>query len=491
MSELSTERNVLFISHALPEDVEVALWVAAKLRNEGYTVWCEVEQVHGGEHFWKEIEPIIRDKTAKFILLASNASVKKPGVRDEWDFARTVAREQGLTDFIIPINLDGVSPSAIIGMTGLAMIQFQVSWAHGLRALLKKLYKDEVPKSTESTPLSAAHWYFSRNAATSSTLKKTEVFYSNWLALPSLPKSLYFHRYSNDTLAKAALDNIRKAELFPVVRHDNYLIAFEPTMPLMQLGQSANDLFEPINVKPIHRLVVDTHKVCEHRYHSDTFPQKQDASNLLVQFLQHAIHEFLLSRGLKTHEMSNKRLCYYYPRIGDADRKAKYSYEGKIRTKQVSGVYYDSFWHFGVSFNPRLRPELSLSFKSHIVFSDDGQNIWTDDKKLFSARRRKGKLMYNAQWRDSLLSFLGSLSDNQTDFAVPVAADKQLLLSATPITFNSSIGYEDPVDQGRLAPLDDYDEEKDYSDDTEFDAEATLAELIAIDLPIQADDEAK
>jgi hypothetical protein len=59
MQEEINERRTIFISHALPEDIEVALWVAAKLRNEGYEVWCEVEQVHGGEHFWKTIEPLI------------------------------------------------------------------------------------------------------------------------------------------------------------------------------------------------------------------------------------------------------------------------------------------------------------------------------------------------------------------------------------------------------------------------------------------------
>lgn len=388
MTKLTTERHLLFISHALPEDVDVALWVAAKLHNEGYEAWCEVEKLHGGEHFWKEIEPIIRDRTIKFILLASQVSVKKPGVRDEWDFARTVARDFKLIDFIIPINIDGVSPNAIMGLTGLTMVQFQDSWAHGLRALLMKLRKDEVPKSADNTPLSAAHWYFSRHAPFNSIIKKTEKFFSNWVGIPSLPQHLYLHEYINDAQAQTVINKIREAGLFPAVRHDVYLVTFEATMPEIHISRSLDELFETSSVRPLQCHIVDTQLICSGRHDSPTFPKKQDASNLLVQLVQQAVHEFLLSKGLSIYELSSHRVCYFYPRQEEVDRKAKYHYEGKTRTKQLSGTYYESFWHFGVSFNPRLRPELALSFKSHIVFSDDGHTVWNDKKKLFSARRR-------------------------------------------------------------------------------------------------------
>ncbi|RZK34422.1 MAG: toll/interleukin-1 receptor domain-containing protein, partial [Hymenobacter sp.] len=307
MHEELNERRTIFISHALPEDIEVALWVAAKLRNEGYEVWCEVEQVHGGEHFWKTIEPLIRDKTVKFVFLASQASVKKQGVRMEWDFALGVARDYDLQDFIIPVNLDGVSPNSLMGLSGLAMIQFQASWAHGIKALLTKLHKDDVPKSTASTPLSAAHWYFHRFTSHNDALKKTENFYSNWVALPLPPRNLYFHRYSTDAQAKAVAAVLRESKQFPVVRHDTYIVTFEPTMPLLELSKSSTTLFEAAAVAPLERRVADTHLILTRRYDSKVFPQRQDASNLLVQFLQQAVHEFFVGRGLRTYQMSSKK----------------------------------------------------------------------------------------------------------------------------------------------------------------------------------------
>jgi hypothetical protein len=483
MQEEINERRTIFISHALPEDIEVALWVAAKLRNEGYEVWCEVEQVHGGEHFWKTIEPLIRDKTAKFVFLASQASVKKQGVRMEWDFALGVARDYALQDFIIPVNLDGVSPNSLMGLPGLAMIQFQASWAHGIKALLTKLRKDDVPKNTASTPLSAAHWYFHRFTSHNDALKKTENFYSNWVALPLPPRDLYFHRYSNEAQARAVLDVLQESKLFPVVRHDTYIVTFEPAMPLLELPKSSTILFEATAVIPLERRAADTHLILTRRYDSKTFPQRQDASNLLVHFLQQAVHEYFLSRGLRTYQMSSNKTCYYYPRKEDTDLKVKYNYEGKMRNKQLSGAYYDAFWHFAVSFNPRFRPEAAVSFKSHIVFSDDGQTVWDDKKKLVSARRKKGKLMFNAEWRDSLLAFLSSLSDDQTTFHIPVTATQQLAFSTTPIVFTSPKGYNDPIDKGRLAPLDDFDNEEEYTNDPEFDANAALAELIVDEDP--------
>jgi hypothetical protein len=67
-------RSMLFISHANPEDNEFTRWLALRLANEGYPVWCDLTKLLGGEDFWEEIEFAIRNRTAKFLFVVSRAS---------------------------------------------------------------------------------------------------------------------------------------------------------------------------------------------------------------------------------------------------------------------------------------------------------------------------------------------------------------------------------------------------------------------------------
>ena len=41
-------RDVLFISHATPEDNEFAKWLTLRLAAEGYPVYCEILNLLGG-----------------------------------------------------------------------------------------------------------------------------------------------------------------------------------------------------------------------------------------------------------------------------------------------------------------------------------------------------------------------------------------------------------------------------------------------------------
>jgi hypothetical protein len=413
------------------------------------------------------------------ILVASQSSVNKEGVRAEWDYARSVAREYDIKDYIIPINLDGVSSNSIMGLTGLAMLQFQNSWAHGLKGLLAKLIKDSVPKTSEDNQLSAIHWYFNRFATNNHIVSKKETFYSNWLALPKLPDILYVYEYVNEAQSKHIVKLIDEQCIFPVINHERYIITFESKL---QNFISVNDrylLFKKEQIQSISRIEINVTSIHKRRYNSNTFPNKQDASNFLVQLLQKAFHSFLVNRGLSTYELANDRLCYFYSKNDSLDVKAKYLYQGKQRTKQLTGVFeHEKVWHYAVSFSPRLRPEFCFSLKGHIIFSNEGTTIWSDKKAIQSARRKKGSRLYNAEWRDLLLSFLSSLSDNQIEFHVRITSEKNLPLSVTTIIFDSDRGYIDPRDQGRLVPIDDYEIE---SEEYEFDIDSALNELIAND----------
>ncbi len=42
-------RNVIFISHATPDDNEFTRWLGLQLAQEGYSIWSDVTKLLGGE----------------------------------------------------------------------------------------------------------------------------------------------------------------------------------------------------------------------------------------------------------------------------------------------------------------------------------------------------------------------------------------------------------------------------------------------------------
>lgn len=70
-------RDLIFISHANPEDNEFTQWLGLQLSSQGYSVWSDVTKLIGGEDFWADIESAIRDHTIKFLFIVSRASNTK------------------------------------------------------------------------------------------------------------------------------------------------------------------------------------------------------------------------------------------------------------------------------------------------------------------------------------------------------------------------------------------------------------------------------
>ena len=63
MGNESSVRDMLFISHANPEDNEFARWITLQLAREGYPVWCDLTKLLGGEAFWDDIQDAIKNRT--------------------------------------------------------------------------------------------------------------------------------------------------------------------------------------------------------------------------------------------------------------------------------------------------------------------------------------------------------------------------------------------------------------------------------------------
>ena len=62
------------------------------------------------------------------------------------------------------------------------------------------------------------------------------------------------------------------------------------------------------------------------------------------------------------------------------------------------------YWHYAVRPVPNPGAAPGFWIKSHVLFSDEGRNIWTSSARLHSARRSQCSDWWNDSWRDRLLA---------------------------------------------------------------------------------------
>ncbi|WP_298257250.1 toll/interleukin-1 receptor domain-containing protein [Bradyrhizobium sp.] len=144
-----SERDVIFISHATPDDNEFVRWLGTRLTGYGYKVWADIFDLAGGTPFWVSIEDAIRKKALKVIFVVSKASchADRSGVRNEISVADAVKRSQKDPEFIIPVRIDDVAFGELpIQIHQLNTIDFTSGWGAKLVDLVEPLTKAGVPR---------------------------------------------------------------------------------------------------------------------------------------------------------------------------------------------------------------------------------------------------------------------------------------------------------------------------------------------------------
>ncbi len=192
-SPSATSKEVVFISHANPEDNEFTRWLSLKLANLGYHVWSDVTQLLGGEDFWRDIERAIREKAVKFLYVLSKTSNQREGSLLELKVAHDIRKREKLHDFIIPLHIDSLPFDEInIQLSNLIAIDFSKSWADGLKQLLAKLKKEAVPTNPRFNRDAVRTWWESEFSVNEGTSDAEEIHYSNWFNI-TLPDNVYVH----------------------------------------------------------------------------------------------------------------------------------------------------------------------------------------------------------------------------------------------------------------------------------------------------------
>ena len=197
-------RDIVMISHANPEDDDLAIWLATQLANEGYKVWCDKVQFLAGEQFWTDIDKIIRVRAYKVIYILSRISneLGLRGFTKELNLAMTIQRglvkQHGASSphrrFVLPIAKDDL-PTAeynVHFIGGTNVLSFQ-SWANGFTMLRSALKQDKTPKFKQNKPSIVKDWWNSYRSVSQGKQDRKHKVASNFFPFSSWPELLFIH----------------------------------------------------------------------------------------------------------------------------------------------------------------------------------------------------------------------------------------------------------------------------------------------------------
>ncbi|HEY0667914.1 MAG TPA: toll/interleukin-1 receptor domain-containing protein [Sphingobacteriaceae bacterium] len=444
-------RDTIFISHATPEDNEFTIWLASRLELLGYKVWIDKKELLGGETFWGTIESAIKFNAAKVLLVYSKniccpgSDEVKGGIQKEIEFTRQVMQDETLTDFFIILHIDNSGYNLFPGAKDLNQIPFNANWAEGLTTLQKKLIRDNVPRAHRHSSDEAANWYLNNYIVKNPVIEKKELYYTNWWSVKSSPASFFIMRYKNEKQASAVAASNGSCLL---VKDSNCITSFNK-----DLQTDMEDNFGITQVLPAEIFEVKISDLLQ-GYQKESFPSFRDAENHFKKLLRRGLHNYFKCKQMRWYDMSNKNMAYYHTYTSLPTSKITFSFpyreNERPKTKNLAGKHLEiGRWHFAISAKSALSPFLGFHLKSHLIFSKKGFEA-IDDKDLQHVhRRKKGKRMFNEEWRDLLLAFMKSLEDSEGNIILETNTDTNITMKPTLEMFWSEFGYFDPKDLKR------------------------------------------
>lgn len=442
-----SERDTIFISHSTPQDNEFSIWIASRLELLGYKVWVDKNGLLGGERFWPTIQKAI-DRSIKILFVYSknilnSDGVLKPGIENELEYGKSIAIQNGLSDFIIPLHIDDSQYHLAIGMPNINHIPFTDNWAVGLKQLLRKLEKDEVPKNKELNSSSFSEWYENEYSSNISIKYNKRLYYSSWWGFRTLPQIFYIFRFHSSEQAKLVRD---LNQSIPINLNNNLITSFEPN--LMMKIEGREDFFDN-DITPDNVFVCNIKDLYYHGAFSNSFPTYNDSINAFKRLMMSVWNSFLRKKGLFKYEFSGRRLAYYKPQISNNKNEIRFVYpfsNGKRKKrKSLLGKYKSLLWHYAISANVLIDPFFCYLVKSHLVFTSDGKTPISDERKMHTYRRDKAKMFFNEEWRDLFLAMIQSLKDQDGKIIFPVTYDNDYIeFKEWPELFWSDFDYHDP-----------------------------------------------
>jgi hypothetical protein len=171
----------------------------------------------------------------------------------------------------------------------------------------------------------------------------------------------------------------------------------------------------------------------------------ESISNLsrdIISIVNWMIGEMLYKHGLRRYKSNSSKTSknvYFFPNGAKSKRFAT------SREKALSGTYKKiKKWHFGLSGYYTGYPMSGIIFKWHIVFTDE-KGIPLPDSSQIAARRSKGRLMFNKQWKEWLQASMFYLSGGTANiFYTPCCEENAMYIRSQSERFVSEKSYIEP-----------------------------------------------
>ncbi|HEX7356112.1 MAG TPA: hypothetical protein VF270_00205 [Ignavibacteriaceae bacterium] len=219
------------------------------------------------------------------------------------------------------------------------------------------------------------------------------------------------------------------------------------------LKATIEDSFGTTSILPAETFEVNVNDILE-GYDKESFPSFRDAENHLKKLFKRALHNYFKDKQMYWYDMSNKNMAYYhtYSSLPTSKVTFDFPYREKVRskTKNLIGKHLEiGKWHFAISAKSTLTPFLGFQLKNHLIFSEKGYKAIEDKDLQHSLRRKKGKRMFNEEWRDLFLGFMKSLENSDGNILLKTNTETDIVMKSLPETYWSDFGYFDPKDLKR------------------------------------------
>ncbi len=395
---LERHRDLVFISHANPQDNAFALWLASRLACAGFATWSDVTRLLGGEEFWDSIEEAIRKHAAKVVVVLSQDAQVKKGVLDEINLAVSVERASSLDGFVIPVRVDNLPFDYVrANLARKKLIDFNGNWAAGLAQLLEVLERDGVPKVNMDGAKGVAHWHELYRQAEAKITATPETLVSNWLPITRLPDRIFMHDLNVENFR---IDDVIKIIDEPCFRYGRLIGTFAEARELQA------QLDPAIVVTKQYEIVLSDFRTG----HPSDLPGlgEGEAHRYLVSLLRQAWNRSARARGLIPLQLASGGIAWFFPKgLVDGNKVVFRDYAGIDRRKTLVGLSKRRkvYWHFAVEAKPVLSQLSRLVLRPHVVFTEDGLTPLESKERMHALRRRFCKNWWNDRWRDLLLAF--------------------------------------------------------------------------------------
>jgi hypothetical protein len=415
------ERKYLFISYA-EKDWGLAEWLSRKLTAEGYLVWCERLKLLGGEQYPDNIDEAINNKTFRFIALFSKESLKNQELVRQRYLALELGKRRGI-DFLIPINVNGISTSSLDMQTGsLVFIPFANNWENGLKQLLEKLKSTNCPKGISNGLKIAASAYFGEDVLE----RKSEDLFLNYYYIEKMPKYLYVFE-SEELIPWMELDEIKLMWAYKMISARRFFAFHKPPEAISQ----------KYKIKDIDSIDWQHYK----------FTQRFNSKDILSELLKKDLYVKCNQKGLIY--CKETKLFYFPIDLIEGNRLKFIKPDGSITWVLSTGkrtfpfpkeeYLYSLSPIFFVVHDVFDKPVIQLDIRVRIA---DLNSNPLPKKKRLSRRKHLCHDWWNEQWFLRMLAVNQFLADDKY-IVLGESEEDEFFISINPICLNSPVSINE------------------------------------------------